>query len=84
MEKQQKKSKKNVEKWLLMFEELVGKPCVVSLLIQKEEINFVACFNKDRYFDGKEEPDDETPSVDLEKVKKDIKSLQLESKNYIG
>lgn len=86
MGKRTKEHKKDYEKWLLMFEELVGKPVVVSLLIEKQKIGFLTCWNKSLYERLSENDDegDESPEIDLEKAKKEIKSLHLDHKTYIG
>lgn len=83
MDKTAKKHKKDFEKWLLMFEKLTGGPCVVSLLIQKQEVNFILCINKNKYFDI-DAPEEASSEVDLDELKSDIKGFHLGFKNYIG
>ena len=84
MDKKPKKDKKDFEAWLLGFEKQINKPCVVSLLIEEGGIEFLACWDKKRYLDLDNEPDEGEPSIDFEKAKKEVKSLHLDYKTYIG
>lgn len=78
-----KKNKKDIEAWLLAFEQLIGSGCVVSLLIDEGEIKFVAAYDKHKYLDIVE-PDEETPLRDLDIEPEDIKTMRSSFNDYIG
>lgn len=84
--KRKKDTKEYLEKRLLMFEDVAGQPIVVSLLIENNTIEFISCVRKKGI--GDFEDDDEQPNIDLEKVKGNVKSNLLVSKDkqihYIG
>lgn len=85
MSGKEKENQEDLREWLLSFERLVGKPVVVTLLIEKKKIDFITCWNKKIYkeLSDTDEEGDSNPNINLEKTKKEIKSLYLEQRSYI-
>lgn len=82
-----KKDKQDFEEWLLNFEKQAGRPVVVSLLIEDEDISFVACFRKKVYEEMSD--DDEPEPEEYSKVNlKDLRTMARPNKinvsDYIG
>lgn len=89
MAKRNKKNQKvDLKEWLLGFEKQIGKPVIVSLLIEKGEYEFISCVRKKVYLgeedDDVPEPGDDSPSVDFKKVRKNTQSCFTEWQTYIG
>lgn len=80
------KDKQDIETWLLNFERLVGRPIVISLLVENGGIEFVSIIRKKGYIreDDTEDPDDGPPTVDFEQAKEDSSNTYLKSRDYIG
>jgi len=83
MDRRNKKDKKNIEEWLLGFEKQIGKSCVVCVLVEAGEIEFLSCFDKKRYLDLDNEEGDDQSDLDLKDIKENVDSKSLVS-NYIG
>lgn len=48
--------------WLLKLEKLIGKPIVVSFIVEHGQINYYHSVDMRRYFEIDDEGDDERPS----------------------
>lgn len=82
MAKKPKKAEKDLKTWLLEFERHVGKGVVVSLLIERGHIKFMACIDRKRFMDSSEEPDDEEGEEIIPQSKKELSKIPVSS--YIG
>ena len=82
-----KKDKQDFETWLLNFERQAGRPVVVSLLIEEEEISFVACFRKKVYEEMQDDDEPEEYSrINLKDLKPKINARlnKINVSDYIG
>lgn len=61
--------KKDMEAWLLRFEEQVGEPVVVSLLITKGEVQFLMCMPRKKYDSEPDDGDTESPAGSISEHK---------------
>jgi len=89
MAERNKKDETDYETWLLNFEKQVGKPVVVSLLIERGKVEFINCVNRKHCsFAGDDGSDAESPDIDLEEAKKKDSVLCLKHQesglDYIG
>jgi len=86
MGKKTKKDKKDVEAWLLSFEEAAGRPVVVSLLIEDGEIDFMSAVRKNIWtgsdIESDGDADDGEPDVDFQTIRK--KAAMPDHYSYIG
>lgn len=84
MVQRNKKDKKNIEEWLLGFENLVDNPVVISVLVEEGNIKFLSCLDKKRYLDHDSEGgEDEEIGLEFKDHKKKLK-YQSMSECYFG
>lgn len=84
-----KENKKDIETWLLKLEEDIGQPIVVSFLVEKGSIDFLAIVNKykDSLFEGIEEETGDVEEVHSKKppiIKAEEIESQSDERRYIG
>lgn len=75
-----KTENQKASEWLLGFEKHIGKPCVVSLLIENGNVDFISCWSKTRLDDLKDEGEEEHPK---NKANNPLRSLDLDE-SYFG
>ena len=69
MAERNKKDETDFETWLLNFEKQVGRPVVVSLLIERGKVEFINCVNR-KHCSFAGDGSDDAPDVVLEEAKK--------------
>lgn len=81
MDKTSKKNKKDVEAWLLNMCKAIGKPIIVSLLIDRNGIDFLGCTDKKQMINHNDD-DEEEPDINF-KNKLEGKGLKM-NPDYFG
>lgn len=81
----EKPARDDLRKWLLGIQRGIGSSVIISLLIEKDsdKVTFIMATNKARLITD-DDTDSEESFLDYEKIRSDVKTLDLNRESYIG